>query len=287
MKKLTAFSFLALSASIFLTGCETIKWDTVKSKIPFLQTEKVEDNQGNKATEITENDKNATDDTQQDNTEEEYPWTLASEFFNDIKEVDGRNIIQNPTNTVSLVNKEFGLPDGYVPDDLIRPKVSFSFGDQDIEKSYLREEAGKALEEMFNAAQKDGVYLYAVSGYRSFTRQQDVFAAEINRVGEEKALEAVAYPGNSEHQTGLAMDISSESVGFLLEEGFTDTKEGKWLANNAHQYGFILRYPKGKEAITGYKFEPWHFRFVGKKSAKDIYENDWTLEEYFNKVRKI
>lgn len=169
----------------------------------------------------------------------------------------------------------------------MRPKVEFSFGNQDIEKSYMRKEAAKALEDMFNGAKKSGITLYAVSGYRSYNRQTEVYDAEVSRVGEEKAVQAVAYPGNSEHQTGLAMDISSESADFLLTEGFGETKEGKWLKENAHLYGFILRYPKGKEKITQYKFEPWHFRYVGKKSAKDIYENDWTLEEYFKVVRKI
>ncbi|MCM3215656.1 D-alanyl-D-alanine carboxypeptidase family protein [Niallia taxi] len=276
MKKL----LLLLMLTFLLTGCS--KLDGITDHIPFLNKEKESEE-----TAVNNNNSEQTNDQDTDDSTEELPWTLEAAFFNDIKVVDGRNIIQNPTNTVSLVNKSFGLPDGYAPEDLIRPEVQFSFGNQDIEKSYMRKEAANSLADMFNAAKKDGVILYAVSGYRSYDRQTVLYDAEIEKVGQKKAEEAVAYPGNSEHQTGLAMDISAKSVDFLLTEDFEATKEGKWLKDNAHLYGYILRYPKGKEDITKYKFEPWHFRYVGEKSANDIYENGWTLEEYFDQVRKI
>ncbi|MEI2368124.1 M15 family metallopeptidase [Niallia circulans] len=286
MKKSVAISSLALAIAM-LTGCEKVDLKSIQDKVSFWdKTEKEQEVE----TPVNKEDQVKDEEQQPSETvseEEKTPWTLESIFFNDIKEVDGRKIIQNPTNIVSLVNKEFGLPDGYAPKDLVRPNVEFSFGNQDIEKSYMRKEAAKALEDMFNDAKKSGITLYAVSGYRSYNRQTEVYDAEVSRVGKEKAVQAVAYPGNSEHQTGLAMDISSESANFLLTEEFGETKEGKWLKENAHLYGFILRYPKGKEKITQYEFEPWHFRYVGKKSAKDIYENDWTLEEYFKVVRKI
>lgn len=286
MKKTIILSFFAVG---LLTGCD--KLESLKDKIPFLHSEDQTVEEDNNPETQTSNEEKTTNDNisgeQQGETEEEYPWTLDSAFFNDITVVDGRNIIQNPTNTVALVNKDYGLPDGFAPDDLVRPNVTFSFGDQDIEKSYMRKEAAAALEEMFTDAKNSGIILYAVSGYRSYDRQTVIFDAEVNRVGEDQAVQAVAYPGNSEHQTGLAMDISGESVGFLLKQEFEDTDEGKWLRDNAHRFGFILRYPKGKEEITGYKFEPWHFRYVGKESAQDIYENNWTLEEYFQLVRKI
>ncbi|CAM5598114.1 MULTISPECIES: M15 family metallopeptidase [Niallia] len=286
MKKSVAISSLALAIAM-LTGCEKVDLKSIQDKVSFWDKNEKEqevEQPVNKEDQVKDEEQQAPEKVSE---EEKKPWTLESVFFNDIKEVDGRKVIQNPTNIVSLVNKEFGLPDGYAPEDLVRPKVEFSFGNQDIEKSYMRKEAAKALEDMFNGAKKSGITLYAVSGYRSYNRQTEVYDAEVSRVGEEKAVQAVAYPGNSEHQTGLAMDISSESADFLLTEGFGETKEGKWLKENAHLYGFILRYPKGKEKITQYKFEPWHFRYVGKKSAKDIYENDWTLEEYFKVVRKI
>ncbi|VEF48061.1 peptidase M15B and M15C DD-carboxypeptidase VanY/endolysin [Bacillus freudenreichii] len=209
---------------------------------------------------------------------------LDAAYFN---EVNGKQEIMNASNTMALVNKTFALPSDYVPDDLIRPKVDFSFGNQDIEKSYLRKEAADALEKMFKAAKNEGILLYASSGYRSYDRQNGVFQAEVNKSGETKAAQAVAVPGTSEHQTGLAMDITSESVQHLLVQEFENTSEGKWLKDNAHRFGYILRYPKGKEDVTGYQFEPWHFRYVGEKAAKIIYERNWTLEEYFDNVAKI
>jgi len=151
----------------------------------------------------------------------------------------------------------------------------------------MRKEAATALEKMFAEAKSAGIDLAAVSGYRSYGRQNTLFNAEVKRVGKERAVEAVAFPGSSEHQTGLTMDISSRSNNFNLNEEFETTKEGIWLRHNAHKYGFILRYPKGKEDITGYMYEPWHFRYVGVKAATEIYENDWTLEEYFENVKKI
>lgn len=211
---------------------------------------------------------------------------LESKYFNQIKVVKGENIIENNSNILSLVNKQYSIG-SYEPKDLIRPKVQFSFGDQDIEKSYMRKEAAHALEKMFQDAKKDGLNLFAASGYRSYNRQKEILNAEIANVGKEKALQAVAHPGQSEHQTGLAMDITSESEKFLLTENFENQKEGIWLKEHAHEFGFILRYPKGKEKITGYEYEPWHFRYVGKKCASVIYKNDWTLEEYFQHVKKI
>lgn len=213
--------------------------------------------------------------------------TLSSEFFNQIEETGGKKVIQNYSNTLALVNKTYFLPESYIPGDLVRANVNYSFGDQQIEKALMRQEAATALEQMFAGAKAQGIELYAVSGYRSAARQKVLFDAEVQQHGIEKAQEAVAIPGQSEHQTGLTMDISSRSVDLLLTQEYENTAEGKWLANNAHKYGFILRYPKGKEAITGYKYEPWHFRYVGKEYAKVIFEKNLTLEEYFNLVKEI
>lgn len=212
---------------------------------------------------------------------------LEASYFNEIEKVDGMNEIMNADNILALVNKTYALSSTYEPKDLVRPKVKFSFGDEDVEKSYLRKEAAGALEEMFAAAEKDGIHLFAASGYRSYSRQQEVLQNKINRDGKEEAVQVVAIPGQSEHQTGLAMDITSESVQFQLIEQFGKEQEGIWLAEHAHLYGFILRYPKGKEKVTGYQYEPWHFRYVGKQAASMIYENNWTLEEYFQQVKKI
>jgi zinc D-Ala-D-Ala carboxypeptidase len=215
------------------------------------------------------------------------PLNLESVYFNNLKTVDGKNTIQNPTNVLALVNKDYSLPNNYIPNDLVRPNVEFSFTELKLEKAYMRKEAALALEKMFKDAKSSGIELCAVSGYRSYSRQKNLFDAEVNHVGENKAEQAVAIPGTSEHQTGLAMDIAGKSTELHLTEGFANTKEGKWLSQNAYRFGFILRYPKGKENLTHYEYEPWHFRYVGVKAATTIYKNNWTLEEYFQEVKKI
>ncbi|TCN24846.1 M15 family metallopeptidase [Mesobacillus foraminis] len=278
-----------LTSALLLSGCSQL--ESIPGKIPFLNldgghqesTDEKVDNP-----ELNEGNSNQQNSEPEPETETvpEGP-VLEAAYFNTVKEVDGKEIIQNPLNTMALVNKVYALPSTYIPNDLTRPDVSFSFGSQKLEKALLRKEAADALENMFEGARKDGFELFAVSGYRSYKRQNQLFEAEVQNAGEEKAAQAVAVPGNSEHQTGLSMDISSQSAGLNLNEQFGQTEEGKWLADNAHKYGFILRYPKGKEKITGYMYEPWHFRYVGKKAAAEIYKNNWTLEEYFEIVKKI
>lgn len=285
MKKI----LLMIALPILLTGCAPI--EPYLEKIPYLG-EKLVGQDGQADESVGANDKKGLEDnTVNEHSEEDKPeedeLTLEAAYFNVIQSSDGTNVIQNPQNKMSLVNKIFGLPDNYIPADLVRPKIPFSFGDAKLEKSLMRQEAAEALEKMFAGAKNDGIELAAVSGYRSYGRQETLFNAEVNKVGEEKALQAVARPGSSEHQTGLTMDISSKTNNFNLNEQFGSTKEGVWLAHNAHKYGFILRYPKGKENLTGYMYEPWHFRYVGIKAATEMYENDWTLEEYFENVRKI
>ncbi|WP_163100888.1 M15 family metallopeptidase [Peribacillus alkalitolerans] len=231
-----------------------------------------------------------TSETEDDETTvqpEEEVLTLPEEYFNDTTVVDGKMVINNPENIVALVNKEYSLTENYIPTDLVKPNVPFSFGEEKLEKSLMREEAAQALEALFLGAKVNGIELFAVSGYRSYERQAIILDNEISKVGEAKAIEAVAFPGQSEHQTGLAMDISSKSVNLELTQDFKNVAEGNWLANNAHLYGFILRYPEGKETVTRYKFEPWHFRYVGQDVAKVIYEKKLTLEEYFKLVKQV
>jgi len=228
-----------------------------------------------------EKDTNRNSTQQESDNQETKEWTIPAENQNKVKVEDGHKVIQNPENILALVNKENYLPSDYEPKDLVRPEVSFSFGDEDIEKSYMRKEAATALAEMFNEAKSEGMILYASSGYRSYVRQSAVFEQEVANVGEEQAEQAVAIPGSSEHQSGLAMDITSEGQKFLLTEEFGEDKEGKWLMENAYKFGFILRYPKDKVDITQYEYEPWHYRYVGKDAAKLMTEKDWTLEEYF------
>lgn len=254
--------------TVLFSGCSQI--DSLLNKLPF-----------------NGNDSSKNQESGQDESPINDPLSLESIFFNEIKEVDGKNVIQNSTNVMALVNKEFYLPEEYIPGDLVKPEVEFSFKEEDIEKSLMRKEAAEALEKMFDNATKNGIEIFAVSGYRSYSRQKSLYDAEVNRVGIEKAEQAVAIPGASEHQSGLAMDISSRSNKLYLNEAFANTTEGKWLKENAHHFGFILRYPKEKMEITNYMYEPWHFRYVGVKAATIMYEHNWTLEEYFNEVKKI
>ena len=185
-----------------------------------------------------------------------------------------------PGSCTALVSRDYLLPANYVPKDLVEPKVRFSSETHD-DKRKMRKMAAKALEKMFHAAEKKNVILCGVSGYRSYERQKSIYNRNVALHGK-KATDALsAKPGSSEHQTGLTIDVSASSVSYLLTQRFADTKEGKWLAKNAHKYGYIVRYPKGKAKITGYSFEPWHIRFVGVTVATYLYKNKLTLEEYY------
>lgn len=188
--------------------------------------------------------------------------------------------INNPEDKLVLVNKSFYLPKDYIPGDLITPDVRFK-PYVSSEKKMMRQDAAKALEAMFKKADKDRIRLYCVSGYRSYESQQKVYVQRLNSSGLEDTQKYVAQPGHSEHQTGLAMDVTNAdgSKGELIED-FGATKEGKWLKNNAHKFGFIIRYPEGKEDITGYNYEPWHVRYVGVQEATQIKNYNLTLEEF-------
>lgn len=179
-----------------------------------------------------------------------------------------------------LVNKSHPLPDDYVPPDLVPVDVPFAYI-RDDRRNYLRKPAALALENMFRDAAAAGMDLTAVSGYRSFERQREIYESNLAVKGPEHTRLYSAEAGKSEHQTGLAMDISTPSIHSGLTTDFEATPEGIWLRENAPDYGFILRYPSGKEGITGYAFEPWHFRYIGKIPAGYITARRITLEEYY------
>jgi len=196
-------------------------------------------------------------------------------------ETDNKKTVENPDDLLVLVNKENNLPASYVPKDLVIPNVPFSFQGED-QKKHLRKAAALALEELIAKAAEAGHKIYAVSGYRSYERQKAIFLGNVQKFGFKKTNTFSAVPGQSEHQTGLAMDVSSESVNYRLVNNFGETPEGKWLNDNAHLFGFIIRYPKDKVDITGYQYEPWHIRYVGIESATAIKMNSLTLEEYLH-----
>ena len=131
-----------------------------------------------------------------------------------------------------------------------------------------------AFNEMKVAAKQEGIALWISSGFRSYSTQYGLYNRYVAGYGKNAADTFSARAGHSEHQTGLAMDIN------YIEDWFGDTKEGKWVAENCHKYGFIIRYPKGKDNITGYKYEPWHIRYLGKEIATEVYNSGLSLEEF-------
>ncbi len=205
---------------------------------------------------------------------------------NDSKESEEQNENLNNLydNYLILVNKSNPISKGYNPPDLIQPKIPFNFSG-DSPKKLMRLKAAQAIEKLFAKAKEENITLIAQSGYRSYQTQEAIFTYNQKRYGFEEANKVSAVAGQSEHQTGLAMDVSDPSLTpDPLVVAFGETKSGKWLAANAAHFGFIIRYPKGKEEITKYQYEPWHIRYVGVEPAKAIMENNLTLEEYLENI---
>ncbi|MGA3673530.1 M15 family metallopeptidase [Lysinibacillus agricola] len=188
--------------------------------------------------------------------------------------------VADPESITVLVNKEYAFPEGYEPKDLVYPNVPFIFNEK-IEKRMMREEAAKYLEKMFNAANQQNIHLAGVSAYRSSQTQTTLFNNYVERDGIEKAKTYSAVPGTSEHQSGLAIDVSGSDGSCAADDCFANTEEAAWLEDNAHNYGYIIRFPKDKDNITGYQYEPWHIRYVGVNLATELYNEGLTLEEYY------
>lgn len=178
-----------------------------------------------------------------------------------------------------LVNRDYAITADYVPNDLVKPNV---LGGN--ESTMLRAEAARALEELFAAAKEEGHNLIAVSGYRSYGQQSSIHQRKVQSVGKKEALRVSAPAGCSEHQLGLAMDIGRKTNA-NLSKSFGDSPEGRWVAENCHRFGFIIRYKAEWEEITGYMYEPWHLRYVGKDHAARIYELDIPFEYYVGQLR--
>lgn len=172
-----------------------------------------------------------------------------------------------------LVNKHRQLSREYVPDDLVTIDKEYAKVDGDIE---IERNVAKAFYDMAKAAKTDGMQLMVSSGYRSYEEQEEVVNTYLKLYGQNYVDNYVAKPGFSEHQTAMSLDIASKSV-----NTFVNSDEYTWMMDNAYKYGFILRYPKSKEDITGYKCEAWHYRYVGKKIAKYIKDNNITYDEYY------
>ena len=181
-------------------------------------------------------------------------------------------LVEQPDDILVLVNKNNQLQSNYVPNDL--ESISLRFANAD---KYMRKEAKENFEKLSYEASLLGYRIVAVSAYRDYNYQQELFNYYVDNKGLDYALDCSAKPGHSEHQTGLAVDIEGSNHDY---DNFEKTQEFTWMKENAYKYGFILRYPKGKENITGFKYEPWHYRYVGRDIAEYIYKNKLTLEEY-------
>jgi len=195
---------------------------------------------------------------------------LDYDFYTNTNEVNNQNDL------LVLVNKYHKLSEDFIPNNLSIISSNYS-----IKEIYLVDIVRDNFEKMCSDALAMGLTMKAGSGYRSYSYQNNLYDNYVKKDGLEKADTYSARAGHSEHQTGLAIDIMN-GVNYIDE----NDDLYNWLLNNSYKYGFILRYPKDKENITGYMFEPWHFRYVGVDIAKYLYDNDLTLEEYFAKKKK-
>lgn len=179
-----------------------------------------------------------------------------------------------------LVNKENSLNPEHIPDDLT--DIIYYAKDRAAKGRFMRQEAAEAFHALSEEAALEGHEIVVTTAYRSYDFQSDLYYGYVSSKGEDWADQYSAKPGTSEHQTGLAADCSSPSVGYQLTSSYGETQEGMWLRDHCNEFGFIIRYPQGKEEITGYNYEPWHIRYVGKTAASVMKKKDWTFEEFIS-----
>jgi D-alanyl-D-alanine carboxypeptidase len=188
----------------------------------------------------------------------------------------------DPKSIWVVVNKQRQLrPKGYAP-QLMVPKVPLRLPAGDGEM-HVSTQMAPSLEKLFTAANNAGAPLRLASGYRSYQEQVTVYGAEVQNFGQAKADQESARPGFSEHQTGLAADLEPLDRSCEVTTCFANTPQGKWLAQNAYKYGFIIRYTKNKVGVTGYEYEPWHVRYIGMQLSNELHRTGIeTLEEFFD-----
>ncbi|MGL4990074.1 MAG: M15 family metallopeptidase [Sarcina sp.] len=182
----------------------------------------------------------------------------------------------NKKTAILLVNRDNTLSENFYPNDLVIPNIPFK-DDSNNEERHISKSISKPLEDLFEAAQAEGIILFGNSGYRSFASQKELYDEKVLNMGQEMADAYVAKAGFSEHQTGLCIDLTNSSNYFAK-----GVLEADWLVSNAHKFGFIIRYPEGTKDITGIAYEPWHIRYVGDEAAQEIFDDNLTLEEYLN-----
>lgn len=200
----------------------------------------------------------------------------------DLEPYSETTIIEDDSDPSFLLNKFNALPEGYEPSDLVDIKYACTQGVDysctTMEQVQLRKEAAKAYEEWVEAAKEEDLDIVAIAAYRTYQYQQDLWNYYAAAEGQEYADAYYARPGQSEHNSGLAVDITFNGYNFNEIENYDGYE---WILENAHKYGWILRYPEDKVDITRYGYESWHFRYVGVEVATKCYENDWCLEEYY------
>ena len=176
------------------------------------------------------------------------------------------------------LDKLHRLEEGCEPDNLVAVPESYAYGNQEVVEFILPD-----LLALLETASAAGHRIVVVSSYRSYETQRNTFQYHVDTYGLENAVRVSARPGHSEHQLGTTVDFSSAAVGFELVEAFGSTPEGRWLAERAHEYGFILSYPAGMEQVTGYVYEPWHFRWVGRETAAEAHASGLTLGQFLQR----
>lgn len=219
-------------------------------------------------------------DNQNNNNEMNNNFNNDAQNNNDEEIRRLEEILNNPF--FILINKNNTLSEDYIPDNLKKCEVNFL---EYAEDNLLNANVADALKEMFDDALEDKISLIGISGYRSYSVQKTLYESRVQKNGKEKTSVYTAEPGLSEHQSGLAIDILCNDYK-SLDEGFENTEAFRWLKDNCYNYGFILRYLKGKEDITGYNYEPWHFRYIGNTEiAKEIMTREITFEEYIDELK--
>lgn len=187
--------------------------------------------------------------------------------------------VPDPDAPLVLVDHHRYLPPGWEPAQLVPAPIPFAF-DGDSPKRLLRPVAAEALGELVDAARSDGISILGVSGYRSEATQRSLFERYAAQKGEEAASKVSARPSHSEHQTGLAMDVTGADGACQATACFADSPEAAWLADHAFEHGWVVRYPPGAEDITGYEAEAWHLRYVGPAVAAELHDRNLTLDQY-------
>jgi D-alanyl-D-alanine carboxypeptidase len=268
------FSVLALFLCLFCFAC------TKKAALEEQFSGTIQDSQGNDLTTISSHEPVVNEQLQEIISRANLPETIADSIQERASSdpsfiMDLLAVLEEDPYYFLLVDKTHPLPSDYAPSDLVqlidvKDDASYLLNRNDLS---LRQAAEKALEEMAQAAQVDGITLLASSTYRSYSYQEQVYARNVAEMGEAEANRVSAKPGESQHQLGLIVDFGS------ITNDFAESKAGLWMAENASSYGWSLSFPRGLEQVTGYDWESWHFRYVGKNLS-------YFIDSYFDGIQQ-